>query len=135
MTAWRAQFRMAALICAASAIHDHATAGLPNTPAAMLLYHGTAALLDLGLLFFAHSILAGRVCAVSQWLLFASIVCNFLGWLLYLSYAPPLVYDLCIAVLTAAQLLTLFTPNRRDATHPRDALVRHRARLRGGNHP
>jgi hypothetical protein len=103
--------------------HSLATANLQNTPVDALLFHGSAALIDLLMLFAAPAVLSGRLCTDSQKLLLASIVGNAAGWLLYMAYAPPTFFNWYMWAVTYAQLLRLLIPDR-HADSSRSNLVR-----------
>lgn len=92
--------------------HGWATHQLPNTPVDMLLFHGSAALLDLLMLYATPAVLNGRLCTDTQKLLLASIVGNAAGWLLYMAYAPPIFYNTYMVAVTYAQLMRLIIPDR-----------------------
>ncbi|MFS2027056.1 hypothetical protein [Massilia sp. CT11-137] len=134
MNSWRARCLAGASILLAMYGHAWATGHLPNTPEGMLMFHGSAALLDLLLLYAAPALLHGRLCADAQRLLLASIVGNFAGWLLYVAYVSPTFYNCFMWVLTYAQLLRLFIPDR-HADLPWLDLVRHRDHFSGSHHP
>lgn len=112
MNSWRARCMAASLILLAMYGHGCATHQLPNTPVDMLLFHGSAALLDLLMLYATPAVLNGRLCVDTQKLLLASIVGNAAGWLLYMAYAPPVIYNTYMVVVTYAQLMRLITPDR-----------------------
>ena len=111
--------------------HGWATGQLLNTPVDMLLFHGSAALLDLLMLYAAPAVLNGRLCTDTQKLLLASIVGNFAGWLLYMAYVSPIFYNTFMVALTYAQLLRLFIPDR-HADPAGSNLVRHPDCIGGG---
>jgi hypothetical protein len=134
MNSWRARMVAASLMLLATYGHGWATHQLPNTPAAMLLYHGSGALVDLLMLYAAPALLRGRLCVDSQKLLLASIVGNFAGWLLYIAYVPPTFYNLYMAGLTYAQLIRLIIPDRHADPLGLD-LVCHPDHLGGSHHP
>ena len=104
--------------------HGWATRLLPNDPVDMLLFHGSAALVDLFMLYAAPAVLSGQLCVDSQRLLLASIVGNAVGWLLYMAYAPPFIYNVYMVGVTYVQLLRLIIPDRHVDT-TRGPLVRH----------
>lgn len=133
MTAWRARFLMWLLMAGVLLVHGAATAPLPNTPAAMLLFHGSAALFDWLLLLIAPRLLSGRMLDHTQWLLWASIGGNAAGWWLYMGYAAPSYYNVFMWWLTIAQWCRLAIPDRHADT-PGFDLVPHRDRLGGGYH-
>ena len=124
MNSWRARGIAASLMLLATYGHGWATRLLPNDPVDMLLFHGSAALVDLLLLYLAPAVLSGRLCVDSQKLLLASIVGNGAGWLLYMTYAPPFIYNVYMVALTYAQLMRLIYPDR-HADPARSDLVRH----------
>ena len=134
MNSWRARAVAALFMLLTTYGHGWATRLLPNTPVDMLLFHGSAALLDLLLLFVTPAVLRGRLYVDSQRLLLASIVGNFAGWLLYMAYVSPMIYNTYMVALTYAQLLRLLIPDRHADPLGLD-LVRHPDHLGGGNHP
>lgn len=134
MNSWRARFMAALLMLLAMAGHAAATDQLPNTVEAMLLFHGSAALIDLVMLYAAPAVLHGRLCADVQTLLLASIVGNFAGWILYIAYVSPIFYNCFMWALTYVQLLRLFIPDHHADPLGLD-LVCHRDHLGGGRHP
>lgn len=133
MNSWRARFQMWLLITGILASHAVAMESIPNEPEAMLLFHGSAALLDFLLLCVAPRLLSGRLCDHTQWLLLASICGNATGWILYMGYAPPSYYDWFMWWLTVAQWISLLIPDR-YADYPGRDLVRHRDHFGGVIH-
>jgi hypothetical protein len=134
MNTWRARCSMLALITVIMLAHASATASMPNTPAAMLVFHGSAALLDWLLLLLTPYVLVKRVSRQTQWLLLASIGGNAAGWALYMAYAPPGIYNWFMWLLTVAQWVALILPDRPDADNPWNNLVRHRSSIGGSDH-
>jgi hypothetical protein len=134
MNSWRARCLAGASILLGMYGHAWATEHLPNTPAGMLMFHGSAALIDLFFLHAAPAALRGRLCVDAQRLLLASIVGNFAGWLLYVAYVSPIFYDTVIWALTYLQLLRLFIPDRHADPFGLD-LVCHPDHLGGSHHP
>lgn len=124
MNSWRARGVAASLMLLAIYGHGWATHQLPNTPVDMLLFHGSAALVDLFMLYAAPAVLSGRLCMDTQKLLLASIVGNAAGWLLYMAYAPPIFYNTYMVAVTYAQLMRLIIPDR-HADSTGSTLVRH----------
>ena len=124
MNSWRARCLAVALMLLAMYGHSWATVDLPNTPVHALLFHGSAALVDLFMLYAAPAVLSGRLCTDSQKLLLASIVGNAAGWLLYMAYAPPVFFNCYMWAVTYAQLLLLIIPDR-HADPLGSTLVRH----------
>lgn len=134
MNSWRSRAVAAAFVLLTTYAHGWATRLLPNMPVDMLLFHGSAALVDLLLLYLAPAVIKGRLCVDSQKLLLASIVGNAAGWLLYMAYVSPIFYNTYMVGLTYAQLLRLFIPDR-HADPARSDLVRHPDCLGGGRNP
>ena len=93
MTPWRSRILVGLLLYAANMMHELCTAALPNTPAGMLLFHGSAALADLLLLWAMPVLLSDRLCDDMQTLCLVFIVVNFVGWIAYMAYAPPIFYN------------------------------------------
>lgn len=115
MNKWRDRFQFALMIAVVMLAHGSAASGLANTPAAMLVFYGSAALLDWMLALVAPFILVGRICKVMQCLFLASIVGNFAGWLLYMKHFSPVYFNTGMWILTAVQCVCLFGPDLRDA--------------------
>lgn len=139
MTPWRARLGMLAIIISIMVAHRLLTDPLANTPGNMLLFHGSAFLLDWLLLWLvAPVLLHGRLLDHSQWLLAAFMAGNAIGWLLYMGYAPPSIYNAYMWVLTAAQWIRLLIPDRTDEDNPADRswlnMVHHRIAGGSGNH-
>lgn len=139
MNSWRARGLMLAIIVGVMVIHRLFTGSVENTPTGMLLFHGSAMLCDWLLLWLvAPMILQGRLLDWSQWFLVAFMVGNAAGWLLYMSYAPPSIYNAYMWVLTVAQWACFFIPDRTDEDNttdrPRVDMVRHRHIGSGRNH-
>jgi len=106
---WRVRLAMLALIGGAIGLHSFLMADIPNSPEGMLMFHGSAAGLDLLLLFCARFFLQPEMSTDIEVLFFLSILVNFFGWLAYIAYATPIYYDSsmwALTVLTAARLLT-----------------------------
>lgn len=133
MNSWRARYVTATMMLLAMYGHAWATETLPNSPVGMLMFHGSAALVDLFMLYAAPIVLKGRLCVDSQKLLLASIVGNAAGWLLYMAYTSPIYYNLYMAAVTYAQLIRLIIPDR-HADSTGSTLVRHPDHFSSGNH-
>jgi hypothetical protein len=107
MNGWRCRVALGLLMTSALATHAAATATLPNNPAGMLAFHGSAATVDLLLLYLTPWFVSGRLCDDMERLNQASIVGNALGWGLYMAYAPPTLYNALMWGLTWLQWLRL----------------------------
>lgn len=115
MITWRSRIFTALLFFAAMKIHELSTADLPNSPAGMLMFHGSAALVDLILLYAVPALTNDRLCDDMQALCLASMVVNFVGWILYMAYAPPIFYNVVSWSLAYVQWLRLFMVDRDDS--------------------
>jgi hypothetical protein len=124
MIMWRSRLFTALLFFAAMEIHELSTADLPNSSVGMLMFHGSAALVDLILLYAVPALTKDRLCDDMQALCLASIVVNFVGWILYMAYAPPIFYNVLSWSLAYAQWLRLFMVDSNDAHHLGFHLVR-----------
>ena len=105
-------------------VHADVTATLPNTPEAMLLFHGSAATVDLFLVYSAPRFLEAKLCDDIQTLCLVSIVGNALGWAFYLAYLPPVFFNTTMEILGYVQLARLFMVDRHDANDLGCDLVR-----------
>jgi hypothetical protein len=117
MTSWRPRLIAAATLWMAIQVHGHSTSSLPNTPLGMLVFHGSAAAVDMLLLCCAPRLLAGRLCREFETLCIVSMIVNFSGWLAYLAYAPPIFYNAAAWGLSYVQWARLFIVDRHDADH------------------
>jgi hypothetical protein len=108
MTFWRSRIFTALLFLAVMKMHEYATSDLENSPVGMLMFHGSAWMVDLFLLCSVPALLAGRLCDDMQALCLASIAVNFVGWILYMAYAPPVFYNMIQWSLAYVQWLRLF---------------------------
>lgn len=124
MNAWRSRLLVGLVMLLAMWLHAVALANIANTPTCMLLYHGSAAAVDLLLLFSAPLFLSGRLCDDMQAMNLASIIANFAGWIAYLAYAPPVFYDTFMQGLTYVQFIRLFIVDRHVADRLGFDLVR-----------
>lgn len=86
-----------------------------------ILYYGSAALLDLGIIMLASGISPiPRMVITLNRICLASIVVNFAGWVIWSSYLPPMAYDLAFVVIYLWALITLI---KRDGSDVRDFSV------------
>jgi hypothetical protein len=112
---WQSRLLFAVALWLANVIHRDLVADVSNTPVGMLAYHGLAALFDMLLLICAPLMLSGRLCDDLQALCLASMVINFLGWIAYLAYAPPSLYNWMIWSCGYVQWARLLYVDRHDA--------------------
>lgn len=133
MNSWRSRVSMLFMILAAMLGHGLALEEIPNTPEGMLLFHGSAALLDWLLLIIAPYLLVGELSRDTQWLLMASILGNYVGWGLYMAYMPPGIYNFSMLLVTGVQVMRLFIPDNHDADDSRNDMVCHSDSGRVGN--
>lgn len=132
MNSWRDRLSMMLLMAAVVGAHSVATMGLVNTPAAMLVFHGSAGLLDWMLAMVVPFFLSGRRCTLVQWLMIGSILGNFAGWLLYMHHVSPVYFNVMMWTLSAVQCVCILGPDLRDVV-TRDSLVSIAHRVSGGN--
>lgn len=123
MTTWRSRLLTGLAFLLAIDVHQYCTADLPNTPGGMLLFHGSAAAVDLLLLFAVPRFVSGRLCDDMESLCLASILVNFVGFLAYMAYAPPTVYNVLSWSLSYVQWGRLLLVDG-DATLFRHFVVR-----------
>jgi hypothetical protein len=98
---------VAIIIVLAGMAHAAATYYVPNTPFGMGAFHGCAALIDILILTAVSCVLQGSVRRHSQYLLYASIAGNIVGWFLYMAYVSPAYYNMVMWTLTALQIARL----------------------------
>lgn len=128
MNPWRSRLLTALLFLAVMKLHEYLAEWMPNTPCGMLVFHGSAALFDLILLLCVPYFVEGRLCDDMQTLCLASMIVNFVGWILYMAYAPPIFYNSVQWGLAYVQWLRLFLVDR-DDSHPLGLHL-----VRGGHH-
>lgn len=114
MNCWRSRLVLGLVFLVAAHMHGLVTESLPNSPESMLIYHGSAGAVDLVLLSCAPWLIHGRLCDDIQALCLASIVANFLGYLAYLAYFPPVFYDTAILGICYAQYGRLIVGDNND---------------------
>jgi len=73
-----------------------------------LAYYGSAALFDLAIMFFIRwinpiSLMSLRLSMISV----ISIMLNFAGWILWITYQPPTIYNYAFVALYTISILTL----------------------------
>src|SRR5215213_6659181 len=124
MNGWRSRALLAAIFYAAAKAHDFATQGIGNSDEWLLLYHGSAAAVDLALLKCSPCLIEGQICDDIQASCIASIAVNALAWGLYLAYAPPIICDTLIAGLCYVQFVRFLYVDRHDADTVGRALLR-----------
>lgn len=134
MIGWRARLATALAFLAAGYVQQVAFAGIDNSPAGLLAYHGSAALADLFMLMCASSILRGTIADDIERLCMASIVVNFFGWIAYLAYLSPVAYNAAILVIGGAQYMRLLYVGHNDAINLRRLMVRGRDTVGSQSH-
>lgn len=108
MTTWRSRLFAGLLLLAMTKLHAFSTADLPNTPLGMLVFHGSAALIDLVVIYAIPSMLTGSLCDDIQALSLGFMVVNFVGWIAYMAYAPPIIFNMISWSLCYVQFARLF---------------------------
>lgn len=108
MNWWRRCLALGLVFMATGWAFDKATVGIENTPAAMLLYHGSAATVDLVMFRVTGFFVTAHLQRDIEALCIASIAVNALGWALYLAWTPPTIYNLLIEGLNYVLAIRLF---------------------------
>ncbi len=103
--------------------HSIALDGKPNTDAGLLCFHLSAAVVDLLLLKSSPRFVEGRLCSDMQILCLVSMVANFVGWIAYTAYAPPIFYNTFMWGLSYVQWGRLLLVDRHGADYLRVDLV------------
>lgn len=117
MNTWRSRLAVGLVFWLAMALHADLTANIQNTDAGMLLFHGSAAIFDLLLIYLVPVFLSGQLANDMEALCIASIVANFVGWIAYTAYAPPIYYDTFMWGLAYVQWARLFIMGGDDANY------------------
>lgn len=103
MNTWLDRVLTALLFGATMWLHEVCLDGKPNTPLGLLIFHGSAAAVDLALLRSVPFLLKGKLCDDMELLCWLSIAVNFMGWILYMAYAPPYFYNTIQWLLSVIQ--------------------------------
>lgn len=114
MNDWRARSLCALVFFLAMLGYSGITSGLPNTPGGMLVFHGGAAAVDFLLLYCVPYFLNGRLAFLIETSCLVSIIWNFVGWLAYMAYSPPLVYNAAAWGLSYVQWCIILLVDRHD---------------------
>lgn len=117
MNSWRSRLLTGVLLFTAMQMHSEVSIMLPNTQGGMLAFHGSAALVDLFLIFCVPIFIRGQICSDVQLLCLISMVMNFCGWIGYLSYATPDLYNASMWGLSYVQWGRLLWKDNHDAYH------------------
>lgn len=124
MNAWPTRILVAGVFALTMWLHAVVTADVDNTPLGMLIFHGSAALADLALLYSLPYMLGGRLCDDMQVMCLMSAAGNALGWIAYMAYLPPDPYNACMWFLSFVQWGRLLLTDKHDADHLGTDLVR-----------
>lgn len=103
--------------------HHHIFGDFPNTDEGMLVYHGTAALADMYLIYVASELLSGELSFQIQCLNLASIVTNAVGYFAYTQYVSHWFYDLTMLGVGCVLIYKLMRIPDHDSRHSGRALV------------
>lgn len=134
MNGWRSRLSAALVFWLVQQVHAFATQSLPNTPEGMHVFHGSAALADALLMLGVTRHLYGQLADDMEALCFASIIVNFIGWILYMAYAPPVIYNTLAYGVVYVQYLRLTWVDRNDAYRLGVRLVRRAHHGRAKSH-
>lgn len=115
MNDWRSRIVVAALFWVAMELHAEITASIPNTPEWMLLFHGSAASVELMLVWSLPWLIEGKLCDDMQTLSLVCIVINALGWAAYMARIPPVFFNTLMWGMAYVQWARLCMVDRHDA--------------------
>ena len=104
---WEARLIYGCALWTSGAVHQNLVSCAENTPSGMFVYHFSAVAFDCLLIICAANLLRGRLSRDMQNLCWLSMIVNFIGWLLYMAYAPPITYNYAIAILGYVQYARL----------------------------
>jgi hypothetical protein len=124
MNIWRNRIATGILFWLVMQVHSEATESVPNTPAGMLLFHWSAAFADYVLMRSLPGLVDGRLCDDLETLCLVSMVANFMGFIAYLAYAPPVFYNVFMWGLAYVQWGRLFLTDRHDLDDLGHSIVR-----------
>ena len=80
-----------------------------------LTYYAGSALLDLAaIIIISHAAKVSSMAVNLQKICLASIILNFFGWVMWMLYMPPVMYNSLFIALYVCALLTLITRNKSD---------------------
>lgn len=127
MNTWQKRVLTFLVFVLALSVHAFCLDDSPNTPMGMLVFHGSAGLVDLTLLYATPSLLNGKLCDDIQTTCLWSIALNFEGWLLYMAYAPPYIYNTSVWFLNFMQWGRLLVTDENNANYMGRNLVRRSA--------
>ena len=105
-------------------IHSVVMDGVPNTDEGMLQFHLSAAAVDLLLLYSTPRFVSGDLCRDMQTLCLVSMIANFVGWIAYVAYAPPIFYNTFMWGLSYVQWIRLLLVDRHGTDNLGFDLVR-----------
>jgi hypothetical protein len=117
MNDWRSRVLLCAALVAGMIVHSVFMSAVANTNLGMFEFHASAACFDLMLLKSAPRLIGGRLCGDMQALFLASIIANFVGWIAYTAYAPPIYYNGFMWLLTYVQWARLLLVDRNGADY------------------
>lgn len=119
MNDWRYRLMLLAIMLAVPQVHAWGWyfIGVINSDEGMALFHGSAAAVDFLILWCAPRFISGRLCDYTQTLCIVSVVANYVGWIAYTAYAPPIFYNTFMWGLSYVQWAVLLLVDRHaDAT-------------------
>lgn len=112
MNDWRSRLAVLAIMLALPQVHAIVLADVPNTDEGMALFHVSAMLCDLVILWCAPRFISGRLCDDTQTLCLVSVIANYVGYRAYVAYAPPIYYDTFMWGLSYVQWARLLLVGR-----------------------
>lgn len=90
--------------------HDALASGIDG-----FWYYGSAAILDVGIIILTSGIRPlPRMVVTLHRICMASVMMNFLGWLMWFFYLPPTLYDFAFLMLYSCALITFIKKDHAD---------------------
>lgn len=106
------------LICLVQEVHKFGVSWLPRDADIGFVYFGSAALADFLTIVIAAHCLKGQLSNHIQWINWASMVTQAIGFLNYeLAVTPPAAYNAVIGVLVYVQLVRFIWVDRNDVDY------------------
>jgi len=128
MNTWHSRLKLGAVVGLALYLHGQLTASLPNSVEGMLIFHGSAALLDWMLVRCCSNFVSGTLCEDMENLCWLSMLANLFGWVAYCKYVDGMYYNVFMTGHSVVQAIRLLLVDGDNAANSnRAGLVRRTA--------
>ena len=117
MNPWRYRALTGFMFWLAMRVHGEIASFLPNTLEGMAAFHLSAALVDFLLLVIVSVLVSGRLCDAMETLCYVSMCVNFMGFIAYVCYFPPVFYNTVMWGLSYVQFARLLVADRYDSDY------------------